>query len=106
MTYSRLREIREASGITQEQLAEMLGVPVLRVWKYENGKSKVGADYIAKVADALSVSADYLLGISDDPTPNELKNGLSVIERQILAALRRGGKYEAIKTIVMIPDIN
>jgi len=100
MFKTRLRELREAMGLTQEELAERAGFEVLQIWRYENGRSKPNIDYIAQLAQALHVSADYLLCLSDDPTPSELTGSLSALERSVLSALRRGEGYEAIKAIV------
>lgn len=104
MFQNRLRGLREALGLTQEELAERAGIEVLQVWRYENGKSKPNMDYVATLAQALSTSADYLIGLSDDPTPRELSGDLSAVERIVLLALRRGENYEAIKAIVELGE--
>ncbi|MBZ0275101.1 MAG: helix-turn-helix domain-containing protein, partial [Anaerolineae bacterium] len=104
MFKDRLRDLRLSLGLTQDELAERVGCEVLQIWRYESGKAKPTMDYIVSLAASLNTSADYLLGLSDDPTPHELKVGLNTVEREVLAALRRGEKYEAIKAIVELGE--
>jgi hypothetical protein len=55
---------------------------------------------IKKIALALNVSSDYLLGLVDDPTPPTLSGTLNAKERAVLAAMRRDERLEAIRVIV------
>lgn len=67
MRADRLRDLRERRGFTQEDLAERIGENHLQVWRWENEKNIPNGVVIAKIAKALDTSADYLLGLSDDP---------------------------------------
>lgn len=49
----RIREAREAAGMTQGALGDALGVTYQMVWKYENGKGRLSAEQIAQIADTL-----------------------------------------------------
>jgi len=100
MRGERLKRIREESHLTQDELAEVLGVGVLQINRYENGKTEPNGDMVAAIAKALHISSDYLLGLTDDPTPLTLSGGLSTKERAVLSALRRGESVQAIKAIV------
>lgn len=100
MRGNRLKQLRLELGYTQESLAEMLGIGNRQIWRYENGETEPDGETVAKIARILNVSADYLLGLTDDPTPSGMTSQLSAVERAVIAALRRGEKYEAIKTIV------
>lgn len=100
MRGDRLRNIREALNYTQEQLSEMLGVGVLQIYRYESGKNTPSGEIVAKIAQTLGVSTDYLLGLTDEPIPPSMQGvQLNARERAILAALRRGERMEAIKLI-------
>lgn len=100
MRGDRLRQIREALDYTQEYLAELLDLGVLQIYRYENGKNEPSGELVAKMSQLLGVSSDYLLGLTDDPTPGNMESlNLSAKERAILAALRRGERIEAIKII-------
>lgn len=97
----RLRALREANRLTQEQLAEQIQVGVLQINRWENHKTEPSGETVARLATALNTSADYLLGLTDDETPVDLlKSGLRPNERAVINAWRRGEKYEAIKTII------
>lgn len=100
MRGNRLKQLRLELGYTQESLAEMLEIGNRQIWRYENGETEPDGETVAKIARILNVSADYLLGLTDDPTPSGMTSQLSAVERAVIAALRRGEKYEAIKTIV------
>jgi len=97
----RIRQIRESLGWTQDDLAEALDVGVLQINRYENDKSKPSADALSRLAMVFGCSADYLLGLTDDPTPKSMETGnLNPKERVALSAWRRGERIEAIKVIV------
>lgn len=100
MRGDRLRRIREESNFTQDDLAELLGIGALQINRYENEKTEPSGEVVARLAKALHISSDYLLGLTDDPTPLALSGGLSTKERAVLAALRRGESMRAIKVIV------
>ena len=57
---------RQKRGLTQPQLAELLGVSngVISMWK--NNVNEPNASYIKALCSALSVSADTLLGLTDN----------------------------------------
>lgn len=60
----RLASIRRTKGVTQVQLAEMIGATQRAISYYESPKGHAPAPVIAKLAQALDVTADELLGIS------------------------------------------
>jgi transcriptional regulator with XRE-family HTH domain len=99
MDGNRLREIRLQAGHTQESLAELLGVGIRQIWRYEKNETEPSGDMVARLARALNTSADYLLGLIDDPAPSHIED-LSPKERAAVAAWRRGDVREAIKAIV------
>ena len=57
---SRLRQAREQSGITQQDLAEKLGVTKSAVGNYENGVSSPKWDVLLKIFDVLQVEPNFL----------------------------------------------
>jgi transcriptional regulator with XRE-family HTH domain len=65
----RLRDVRERlRGLTQAQLAEKAGLPSTSISHFENpeGTRKPSFDNLRRLANALEVTTDYLLGRSDD----------------------------------------
>lgn len=66
----RLRWLREKRGLSPGQLAYLAGISRNYVWKIEQDYNRsVGAVIIAKLADALNTTPDYLMGATDDPSP-------------------------------------
>lgn len=58
----QIRDLRKARGLNQDQLAEMASLNRVTVAKYESGKVEPGAHALSRIADALEVSVDQLLG--------------------------------------------
>lgn len=66
----RVRAIRQDCKMTQEELGTRLGASRTWITDLENNKQRgLSADTVVRFARALGVSADYLLGLTDDPTP-------------------------------------
>ena len=58
----RLKELRKANGYTIEQFAELVGISKSSLGYYENTDRLPDVEVLARIADALNVSADYLIG--------------------------------------------
>ncbi len=58
---SRVRELRELSEISVEQMAESLNVPILSYQRYENGSEDIPASILYKIAVDLQVDMGLLL---------------------------------------------
>lgn len=61
----KLKELRAKNGVTQQELADAIGVAVQTIWVYENNdeKGKTPAlDKVIGIADFFGVSVDWLLG--------------------------------------------
>lgn len=101
MRGDRLRQLREASDLSQTELAEKLGIGELQIWRYESRETEPKGAIVAKIAVFFNVSTDYLLGLSDEQGTYQEK--LNSKERAIIAALRRGDAMEAIKIIASDP---
>ena len=78
---SRLKERREELGITQMQLAKMLGISKGAVGNYETDVNSPRATILYKVFDILHCDANYLfqdemkeLIYRDQATPEEFEN--------------------------------
>lgn len=62
---NNITNARERMGISQEQLANRLGVSRQTVYRWEKGKAKPPASAIYMMADLFGCSTDYLLGLTD-----------------------------------------
>ena len=68
----QLKILREEKDISQKELAKRLFVSAQAVSKWEKDKSSPNPETLAKIADILGVSADYLLERTEQkemPTP-------------------------------------
>lgn len=62
----RLKETRIAKGLSQMKLAKEMGFTQQAIALWEAGERQPTADAIKALCRALEVSADYLLGLSDN----------------------------------------
>ncbi len=63
----RLRLLRIASGMKQEEVADMLGIGRSAYTYYELSRSKPDYDALIRLAKLYRVSIDYLVGVSNFP---------------------------------------
>lgn len=55
----KIKKRRSALKLSQQELADILGVTYQQVQRYENGKNKLNVENIQVIADALSVPLSY-----------------------------------------------
>lgn len=61
----RIRELRIDAGISQQKLAEEIGVNRSAVSFWESGINEPKATYIARLATFFGVASDYLSGLEN-----------------------------------------
>lgn len=61
---NRIKELRQAHGWKQLDLASRLGVRQQAISKYENGSLDIDTNTIRCLCEIFGVTADYLLGLS------------------------------------------
>ncbi|MBQ9756346.1 MAG: helix-turn-helix transcriptional regulator [Clostridia bacterium] len=61
----RIKELRIEKGLSQKALANALGTTNSTVCDWERGRSEPDLLTLKKIALFFSVSADYLIGVSD-----------------------------------------
>ena len=81
-----LTQLRNAKGVTQDDVAKALGVSNKTVSKWENGTSSPDLTMLVALAEYYNVSTDMLLGLSRDvkSIPVAISNTLSGLERNKL----------------------
>lgn len=90
----RLKEIRKARGMTQVDLAQRVSVNERMFPRYEKPandpeSSVPNADILARISKILAVSADFLLGLSDDPGSHYVTSDeLTPDEERLILAIR------------------
>lgn len=63
---TRMKELRNEKRIWQDEMAKILGISVSAYRNYESNKREPTAPFIVAFADYFGVTADYLLGRSED----------------------------------------
>ena len=63
---SRLLELRKARKLTRPEAAEAIGISQKSYQRYETGEREPSASVLAALADLYEVSADYLLGLTEE----------------------------------------
>jgi len=77
----RLAALRKQRNITQQGLAEMVGMGITQIKRYEGGTSQPTLDAIRKLARTLRVSADELLFGTTERGPDDLRMQFEAIRR-------------------------
>lgn len=80
----KLKEMRKANNLTQQQLADRLGVAKSVVSYYENGERFPSYDVLIKIARTFHISTDFLLGLDKKRTID-----VSSLNEQDIAAIIR-----------------
>ena len=63
----RLKQLRQTNNVSQQELADLLGIST-RAWRfYESGDREPNIAGLITLADYFDVSLDYLIGRSDKP---------------------------------------
>lgn len=61
----RIRDLREDSNKTQQQIADILGTSQTMYARYERGANELPLRHLLTLCKYYGVSADYILGLSD-----------------------------------------
>ena len=71
----RVKKLRKSAGEQQKELAEAVGMSQAAVSDIENGRKTTTFEKLALICQHYNVTADYLLGLTDEPRPLEKKEG-------------------------------
>lgn len=63
----RIKQWRYDHYVTQQQLADRIGCPRNTLQCWETGRRSPGCEALAELCRAMDVSADWLLGLSEEP---------------------------------------
>ena len=65
-TGSKIKELREKKGLTQEELGKLVGTTKQTIFKYETGKiENIPYSRIKEIADIFEVDPNDILGWND-----------------------------------------
>lgn len=88
----RVKELREARGWTQVELAKRLNFHSSAVSQWESGQRNPSRDTLQRLASLFGVSIAYLLGETDDPSPSPTRPTAESPEAQLEYFLRGTGR--------------
>jgi transcriptional regulator with XRE-family HTH domain len=63
----RIKQLLDTRGLTQAQLSEKSGLPPATISHFITGLRTPGTSSLRKLSDALGVTVEYLLGITEEP---------------------------------------
>lgn len=81
---SRLKEARTKKGLSQAELAEMVGAYVSNISRYERGEHYPATEMLSKLAEALDVTTDFLMNGSIDDKANS-----AITDKELLSQFQR-----------------
>ena len=79
----RLKTLRKAKDMTQEQLAEYMGISPQAVSRWETGATSPDISALPQLADLFNISIDELLGYDETERHKEISKVIADAEQQI-----------------------
>ena len=86
---TRIRELREESGLKLKELSKIIGVSESTMSLYENGKHEPDYTTLIKIADYFKVSLDYLLCRE---TVFQYSSRFTIDEEEMMQLFRKAGQ--------------
>ncbi len=81
---------REELGASMEEIAQKVGVHKSTIQRYEAGSiQRIKLPVVESIASALSVSPEWLIGLSEEKTAAPKDDGLSPLEARLMELVRR-----------------
>lgn len=94
---ARLKKEREQLGLNQSELAEMAQIPASSISHFEAGTREPAIGTLVRLANALKVTTDKLLG--RDAWGNDIESRLSLLENEVDRLKRR--YFEPFRNLVI-----
>lgn len=103
--YERIKQLREAKGLSQADLAASLKIANQNYWKIEKGKTELTVNRLEQIAEALGVSVVELLTgepekVNDSEEVAILKEKILVLERDKKNQQTVINLYETLKPVM------
>ena len=75
----RIKEIRKSKNLSQIQVAKKIGMEQTQYSRYERGENEIKVNVLIEICKALNVSADYILGLTNNPASDwTVKNQVNI----------------------------
>ena len=69
--FPRMYDLRKDHGISQQEMAKLLGCSQQCYIDHECGRRKMSINMLIKLSKVYGVSTDYILGLTDNPKPRK-----------------------------------
>ena len=99
----KIKTLRKARGLTQEQLAEKLGVQRATVSNYEIGRRSPHIKELEKIADVLGVSLEYF-GVGGNEIHDLIARAKYVFENPEISPNEKSDVYKKIMRLYLEMD--
>ena len=90
----RVRKLRVVKGLSQEKLAEQLGITFQQVQKYEQGTNRISVSRLIYISKALGTPIDYFFKNLSLKSSQDPSMGLAEPEQDAFAAEEAAGQEE------------
>ena len=87
----RIRILRKKAGLNQDQLAELSLLNRVTIAKYESGRVEPGAKALSRIADALGISVDEILGRDESSNGEQSDTKIQDVPKTPEARIVSGG---------------
>ncbi len=95
----RIARMRKERGLTQQQLAKKIGVTQTVISSYEIGRLAMSGEMVARLALALNVSSDRILGLNGTQKTESAASVRILRRLGKIASLPAAQKKVVLKTI-------
>lgn len=92
-----IKKYRKANGMTQKDLAKMVGVSIAAVSNWETGSNSIDIDSLFKVCDALGVSISAMANADMQDTDQ-----LTLLEKEIIKNYRTAAPPEQMMVLKLL----
>ena len=100
-----LQELRKSRMLTQQELADLIGVSRSRLSMYELGQREPDLVTLEAIADFFNVDVDYLLGHTNKTTVLP-QSSITPEEQTLLSRFRRLNRSGRMKVLEQIDDLS
>jgi transcriptional regulator with XRE-family HTH domain len=80
----RIKNRMSTLNLSQSQLSDLLNESLLNINEIENGFRFPNADELKKLSIALKTTTDYLLGVTDNPSQENIPNAYFTVSKKAL----------------------
>ncbi len=96
----KLTKLRKERGLTQQKMAQLIGVGIAQMRRYEKGKSSPTLEVFKNIARSLGISADELIFDEDERIEASKILDRKLLEQFELVSKLNAKDKDAVKTIL------